>query len=190
MKIQKIDVGLEGIADIMFDKFIDHSKEVRPPDQKLYLSKDNVVVFPALNINAFLFNQKGNSCATKFEGKKRSDYISVGQTHVAISPQLIPFKNDKGKDIIFTDFNDGIFYIVTAAPTTRGPGGALIKQEAKARPVLRIPWFLEFQITLIENTLINENKLHNWFEAGGILIALGTYRPTYGRFSVKKWKVK
>lgn len=190
MKIQKIDVTIEGIADIMFDKFFDHSKEQRPPDQKIYMASGNIVVFPSLNINAFLFNQKGNSCATKFEGKKRNNYISVGQSHIAILPQVIPFKNDKGKDIIFTDFNDGIFYVVSIAPTTKLSGGGIIKQEVKPRPVLRLPWFLEFQINLVENNLINENKLHNWFEAGGILIGFGTYRPTYGRFTVKKWKTK
>jgi len=190
MQINKIDVHIEGIADIMFDKFFDHSKEQRPPDQKLYLSTGNTTGLPSLNINAFLFNQKGNSCATKFEGKKRNDYISVGQSHVAISPQFIPFKNDKGKDIVFTDFNDGLFYVATIAPTTKLPGGGIIKQEAKPRPVLRLPWYLEFQINLVENNLINENKLHNWFESGGILIGLGTYRPTYGRFLVNKWKVK
>ena len=37
MDVQKIQVGLEGLADICFDKFFDHSKEIRPANQKLYL---------------------------------------------------------------------------------------------------------------------------------------------------------
>jgi hypothetical protein len=190
MKIFNIDVGLEGIADIMFDKFIDHSKEPRPADQKLYLVEGNKVVLPAMNIKAFLFNQKGNSCATKFEGKLRNNYISIGESHVSISPQNIPFLDNKGNPTIFSDFNDGVFYVVTASPTTKLPGGGIIKQPAKPRPVLKLPWKLDFQIHLVKNDLINEGKLHNWFDGGGILIALGTYRPTYGRFRVYKWKVK
>ena len=43
MKIQKIDVTIEGIADIMFDKFFDHSKEQRPPDQKIYMASGNIL---------------------------------------------------------------------------------------------------------------------------------------------------
>lgn len=190
MKIFKIDVGLDGLADIMFDKFIDHSKEPRPPDQKLYLAEKNIVVLPALNVKAFLFNQKGNSCTTVFEGRKRAEYIRVGESHVSVSPQNIPFLDAKGKEIVFTDFNDGIFYVVNAAPTTKLGGGGFIKQESKPRPVLKLPWKLDFQIQLVENNLINETKLSNWFEGGGILVALGTYRPTYGRFTIYKWKVK
>lgn len=190
MKIIKIDVGLEGLADIMFDKFIDHSKEPRPPEQKLYLIEGNQVVLPAMNVKAFLFNQKGSSCASVFEGKRRQDYIRVGESHVSITPQNIPFLNEKGENIIFENFDNGIFYIVTAAPTTKLSGGGYIKQEAKPRPALRLPWKLEFQIQMVKNNLINETKLNNWFDNGGIVIGLGTYRPTYGRFSVYKWKAK
>ena len=36
LRIEKIDVKIGGIAPIMFDRFVDHSKEARPADQKLY----------------------------------------------------------------------------------------------------------------------------------------------------------
>lgn len=189
MKFFKIGIELEGISDIMFDKFIDHSKEIRPAEQKLYLTDNNAIVMPDENINAFLFNQKGGSCSAVFEGKRRADYIRIGESHTVISPQLIPFTDEKGKPIIFEGFGKK-FYIHTSAPTTKLSGGGIIKQEAKPRPVLKMPWFLSFEIKLIENRLIDPPKLHNWFENGGILIALGTHRPKFGRFSVKKWEVK
>ena len=190
MKIQKIEIGLEGAADILFDKFYDHSEEPRPADQKFYLAQGNILVLPAANVRAFLFNEKGTSCASKFEGKKKKDYISVGRSHAVISPQLIPFKDEKGKPIAFTSFDNGKFYINLEGGTTKMSGGGIIKQEAKPRPVMKLPWFLDFEISLVENNLIDQAKLHNWFEAGGILIALGSYRPDHGRFTVKKWKVK
>jgi hypothetical protein len=186
----KIHTELEGLADIMFDQFFDHSKEPRPAEQKFYIQGKNQLVFPSLNIMAFLFNQKGNSCATKFEGKKRNDYISMGFSHISIIPQYIPLKGKDQKPIFFKDFEDERFYIQNSAPTTKLSGGGFIKQEAKPRPVLRIPWFLEFEINLYKNPLINSQKLQNWFENGGILIGLGTYRPLFGRFIVKKWKIE
>ena len=72
MEFQKIKVKVDGIADIMFDRFIDHSKMDIPPEQKLYLSGDNQVVFPSENIYAFLFGEDPQGCAKTFEGKKSS----------------------------------------------------------------------------------------------------------------------
>ncbi len=186
----QIHVGIESLADIMFDQFFDHSKEPRPPEQKFYIQGKNQLVFPSLNIMAFMFNQKGDSCVNKFEGKKRRDYYAVGFSHVSISPTFIPFKDKDRKQINFSDFENGLFYIVNSAPTTKLSGGGFIKQEAKPRPVLKMPWLLEFDIRLFTNPLINETKLRNWFENGGLLIGLGTYRPLFGRFMVKRWEVK
>jgi len=185
----KISVTIESLSDIMFDQFFDHSKEPRPPEQKLYLD-GRQAGFPSINFMAFLFNQKGNSCATKFEGKKRNEYISIGFSHISISPSHIPFLW-KDKPVILKSLEDDErFYIFRGAPTTKMPGGGFIKQEAKPRPVLKIGWSLEFEITLFKNNLINDQKLRNWFEMGGIVIGIGTYRPLFGRFSIKKWDVK
>lgn len=186
MKMEKFKVKLEGISDIMFDKFFDHSKEVRPPEQKMYLAAGNKVVFPSENIHAFLWGEKPGGCAKTNEGKKAKDYIRTGQSHVFIDPIVIPFSDGK-KDVVFEEFGKGNLWVHEASPTTKGAGGAIIKQELKKRPVLRAPWYLEFQITIIENSLIDEQKLYNWFCNGGILIALGTYRPRFGRFQIDTW---
>ena len=189
MEETQIRVVIESLTDILFDPFFDHSREPRPAEQKFYYGEKNQIMFPAPNIIAFLFNKKGSSCVNKFEGKKRGDYYAMGMSHIFINPQLIPFKGKDQKPVFFTDFNDP-FYIVRAAPTTKQPGGDFIKQPAKPRPALKMPWSLEFQITLYKNPLINDVKLRNWFEMGGILIAFGTYRPLFGRFRVKTWEKK
>ena len=188
MEIQKITVKLSGLSDICFDRFIDHSKEDRPPEQKLYLIEDNQVVLPASNIISFLFAEKNAGCAKLFEGKKSGPYLGIGQGHVFIDPQAIPFTGDKGKPVIWKDFK-GKFRILMEAGVT-GTGKNVVKQEAKPRPVLILPWNLKFQITLLENTHIDSTKLYNWFVMGGIRIGLGNYRPRYGRFEVVEWKEK
>lgn len=186
MEIKKIEVTLNGVADIMFDRFFDHSKNERPPEQKLYLSEKNVVVMPAENIRAFLFGENPGGCAKTFEGKKSKNYIRTGLGHIFIDPVLIPFKN-KNKNIVFKNFDNGLFWVHESAPRTKS-GSLSIKQEMKKRPVLRMPWELDFKLSLIKNPLIDETRLYNWFNSGGLLISLGTYRPLFGRFEIKNWK--
>ncbi len=188
----KIDVRLEGLADILFDKFIDHSKEERPPEQKIYLSEDNLLVFPSENIRAFLFGvQNPPGCAKRCEGKKHGEYVATGLGHVIPdNPPLIPFLDENDQPIKFQGFEDGKFWILKQAPRTKMAGSAgSIKQEVKPRPVLKLPWSLNFQIGLVDNNIIDENKLHNWFDRGGLIIALGSYRPRFGRFHVTEWEV-
>lgn len=182
MKTQKIEVKILGLSDIMFDRFIDHSQEKRPPEQKLYLNEGDRICLPAENIYSLLFSENGG-CAATFEGKKRKDYIRMGMSHVFIDPPLINFKNDKD-DITYPTKQ---IWIGKFSPVTK-KGNLKIKQELKERPILKTPWHLSFSINLIENPLIDATKLYNWIGAGGIQIGLGTFRPRYGRFTVEEWQ--
>jgi len=170
---KRIKVRLEGLSEVMFDRFIDHSKENRPPEQKLYLSGDNLIVLPAENLHSFLFGQFPVGCAKAFEGRQGSEYIRFGESHVFIAPLLIPFLDGKNKPIKFNGFGkDHLEIWLTSGRTKKG--SMSIKQEAKPRPYLKLPWALEFNITLLENPKIDSTKLENWFRAGGITIAIGT----------------
>jgi len=182
-----IDIALSGLADIMFDRFFDHSKEVRPPDQKLYLreapSGDNELVFPAGNIHAFLFNDKPPGCAKMFEGRQSRQYMSWGGGHIFLEPPLIPILADN-KKVCFKGFNEQI-YVYSSSPRTNG-----IKQPEIHRPVLKLPWEMKFKIRLIKNPKIDSPKLRNWFDMGGLQMGLGNHRPLYGRFMVTKWEIE
>jgi len=184
-----IDVTLEGVAPIMFDKFIDHSKDDRPPEQKLYLDTGNKAVIPAENIYSFLFGENPQGAIRAMQGKQGKEGVRYGQSHILIDPVLIPFLDENGKQIIFSGFENGKFAIWLSAPRTKS-GSLSIKQEIKPRPYLKLPWLLELKITLIKNIKIDSIKLENWFRACGITIGLGTYRPRFGRFIVTKWKEK
>ena len=187
LEVGKIKVRLDGLSDIMFHRFIDHSKESRPPEQSLYLAGTNKVVLPAENIWSFLFGENPGGCAKTFEGKASKKYLRVGQGHVAIDPPLIPFLDGKGKAITFQKFDNKRFRIHEASPRVKS-GSLSIKQEMIKRPVLHLPWSLAFTISLVKNELIDDTKLFNWFQAGGIEIALGNYRPRFGRFTVGLWE--
>jgi hypothetical protein len=187
LKIVTVSVRLESLSDIMFNRFIDQSAEQRPPQQKMYLDTGNVVCLPAENIKAFLFGEFPAGCARKFEGKKGKDYMQVGLGHVFIKPSLIPFLRD-GKPAAWKEFDGTVFKIDRSSPRVR-KGNLSIKQNVIERPVLTHPWSLEFEIDIVENNSIDYQKLYNWFVSGGILLALGTHRPEYGRFTVTEWKL-
>jgi len=57
----------------------------------------------------------------------------------------------------------------------------------KVRPVLPLPWALEFQLTLLPNNQIQEQQVKNIFEEGGTAVGLGTWRGRYGKFRVVEW---
>jgi len=188
LEITKIAVKLAGLAPIMFDRFIDHSREARPAEQRLYLVDGNVLVMPQENIEAFMFGMDPKGCAMTFEGKRCKEYRTVGMSHVFIEETSIPFQAE-GKDIIFDGFNDRI-WIHNRSGGRTGSGSSRTKQEPKQRPVLNTPWSLSFTLTVVKNALIDETKLYNWFTSGGVQIALGTYRPRWGRVAVEKWEVE
>lgn len=58
----------------------------------------------------------------------------------------------------------------------------------KERPVLPLPWSLEFELAILPNQEIKETEIYNLFVEGGLAIGLGTYRGVYGKFFVEKWE--
>lgn len=191
METTKIEVRLEGVAPIMFDKFVDHSKEKRPPDQKMYLAAGNKLVLPAENIYAFLFSENPMGAAKSMEGKAGKEFIRYGQASIFIDPIEIPILDGKNKPVVFDDpkFEKGRFLIWLSGGRTK-LGSLSVKQEAQPRPYLTLPWSVEFMVTLLLNKKIDSTKLENWFKEGGIVVGLGTYRPRFGRFIVTKWEEK
>jgi len=189
MQETKINVRLAGTADIMFDRFIDHSTEPRPAEQKFYLAEGNQVVLPGNNVLQFLFaEEKPYGCARRFEGKEGSKYAQTGQAFCFINNSMINFLDDKGP-VIFRGFEGSKqFRIHLEAAVTKMSNGKVIKQEARPRPVLMLPWSLKFEISLIKNDKIDPDKLFNWFSAGGMMIGLGTHRPQFGRFVIDEWE--
>ena len=57
----------------------------------------------------------------------------------------------------------------------------------KERPVLPLPWALEFELAILPNKEIKEQEINNLFSEGGLAIGLGTFRGVYGKFRVDGW---
>lgn len=190
---QEITVVLESLSDVMFDRFYDHSKEDRPPEQKLYLDTDSTLFLPSENIYSFLVrDMPPTGVIRRVEKRGAKEYIDLVNSALSIHETRIPFIGADEQPIKFAGFTgDERFYINDwSAGITKMSGGKAVKQEPRKRPVLRHPWLLKFEMTIWQNEKVSSDKLLSWFEHGGQVVALGSYRPRHGRFIVSQWEVK
>lgn len=188
-KFTRRKVCLEGITDIMFDRYAGDNDTKLEPYQKLYYHPDGTtIVLPALNITSFLSAHNTNSAPKRLRDKRKyKDIANSLLSFVTISPSMIPFTRN-GEPIKFGAFKDdvdessGCYIHRSVARLDKGV------PNPKVRPTLPLPWELTFDLTILPNTEIQEQEILNLFDAGGLAIGLGTFRGVFGKFRVKAWE--
>lgn len=180
-------VVCKGLADMMFDRYIDNKDH--GPAEKMYLVAGEratmPLVFPAENVRSFLGAKRSDtiSCAGFFGKKAKRTESMMILACLQISPEAIPLTRN-GEPVIFERFDpkgaegDGALYVHTAIGREGTP-------HVVRRPVLRLPWEMQFQITLLRNDYVRGTDVRKYFEQGGPLIGFGAYRPRFGRFSAE-----
>lgn len=178
-----------GVADVMFDRYAGDNATQLEPWQKLYFGADGKgICLPALNLMSFLSAHNTNSAPKRLLDKRRfKDCANACLSFVSIGPALIPFLRD-GKPIQFgrlegeADKTSGVYLHRSVARLDKGI------PNPKVRPVLPLPWSLEFTLTLYPNKEVQEQQILNLFEAGGMALGIGTFRGVYGKFTVQEWE--
>ena len=141
-EIVRKNVTLNGITRFMFDKFA--GQEEIPVEQKLYLDKGTLIL-PAANIMGFLASKSANSCLRQFANSKTWKVMEpVIRASVIVTPDAVPFLNDDNT-IEFTDWNDKIS--VDKRMARPSSTARVIAQ----RPILVLPWKLEFDLAINES---------------------------------------
>ena len=183
-------VCLEGISPIMFDRYAGDNNTKLLWTQKLYLKPGtNHVTIPAINIMSFLSSHNTNSAPKRLRDKRKyKDIANSCLSFTVISPDFIPILRD-GEPVEFHDPGgddvdevSGIYLHRSVARLDKGI------PNPKERPVLPLPWSLEFQLTLLANSEIKEQEIRNLFEEGGLAIGLGTFRGVFGKFVISQWE--
>jgi len=171
-------VTLNGLSDLMFDRYAGDNDTALAIEEKLYYADDGkTLVLPVQNLFSFLAAENTQSCAKRFCGKKWKGVAAAVKSCLVILPDPIPILDGK-----FTGFNEKVQIRHDVARLKNGV------PNPKERPFIRRPWQLRFEIELFENEYLKETTLRQHFEKGGLLIGLGTYRPQFGRFEVAKWE--
>jgi hypothetical protein len=182
-------VTLEGLQEVMFDRYAGDNNTQLEPWQKLYFGADaQTLVLPALNLLSFLSAHNTNSAPKRLLDKRKfKDAANACLSFITISPTQIAFLRE-GKPIKFgrfdkdVDAQSGVYVHRSVARLDKGI------PNPKIRPVLPLPWCLQFTLTLYPNKEITEQQIMNLFEAGGMALGIGTFRGVFGKFRVASWE--
>lgn len=182
-------VRIVGTTDIMFDRYAGDNDTRLEPHQKLYLEPGDsrVIGLPAINLVSFLSAHNTNSAPKRLRDKRKyKDIANACLSFVEIGPSFIPFLRDDapislGKLDGDRDPKSGVYVHRSSARLDKGI------PNPKIRPVLPLPWALEFDFVMYPNREIKEQEIVNLFDEGGRAIGLGTFRGVFGKFVVERW---
>ncbi len=184
-KMRKVEVEIEGIAPILFNRFFDpeslDAQGSKKKTKKEYADEVPLKVYrdkwpngylglPAINIKKCVLN--GSRSATIKIGRKSAEpYMRA----TMFFDQEFVFFNKKTKKY------DGVHEIAGNRPPRTG-GKCLIK-----RPYLNEGWKMQFTLSLFDDR-ISSNMAKDALIEGGLLCAIGDHRPEYGRFKVNRFE--
>jgi len=174
-----IQVHLTGLRPMMFDRYAGDNSTQLPVAEKMYLTDKRQLILPAINILSLLAAENTNSVCKLFFGKQGKTIALGIKAYCLITPFEIPVLDASGP-IAFTNWN-GQFSIHKAV--ARLPKGI---PNAKERPMLALPWFVDFSIDYQENKFCTLENLRQAVTMGGTL-GLGTFRPYFGRYELTGW---
>lgn len=186
-------VRLRGLTPVMFDRYAGDNQTKLTWDQKIYLRPGtNELVLPALNIISFFTAHNTNSAPKRLRDKR---------VYKSICNAILSFVSIQGADgdvenISFT--RDGKPVTVGTFGDRSEPQSGLYLHRAvarldkgipnpKERPVLPLPWALEFDLTIYPNKEIKEQEIKNLLAEGGMAIGIGTFRGVFGKFEIERW---
>lgn len=181
-------VKLQGLTEIMFDRYAGDNKTQLPVEAKMYFLRDNkTLCLPAINILSFLSAKNTTSVSKLVGGKTYKATADAMLSYVQINPQYVPITRN-GQPIEFNGFVNGrddeagVYVHRSVARLDKGI------PNPKERPVIELPWEMEFSLRLIKNDTVDETLLQTAFVKGGLALGLGTFRGLFGKFAVIAWE--
>jgi hypothetical protein len=188
-------VCLCGTKDLMFDRYAGDNATKLDWTQKIYLIPGtSTLCIPALNLVSFLSAHNTNSAPKRLRDARAYKKIANAclsfvdiESLDPLHPGDIPILRN-GKPITVGDFGperdeaSGLYLARHVARLEKGI------PNPKERPVLPLPWSIEFKLTIRPNTEIKEAEIMNLFVDGGTAIGLGTFRGHFGKFNVERWQ--
>lgn len=179
--IQKISVRLQGLRPLMFDRYAGDNNTKLPPAEQMYLDTAGYLMLPSLNVFSLLAAENTKSVCRQFFGKQGKTIALGISSFVNIDPFEIPIHDEQGV-IRFTHWNEQISVAKHVARLKNGI------PNPKERPVLSLPWTVNFTVTYAENRHCTLENLRQAFDWGGTL-GLGTFRPYFGKYELAEWTI-
>lgn len=186
-------VVLRGVAPIMFDRYAGDNQTRLEWNQKIYLRDGTSnLCLPTLNLVSFFTAHNTNSAPKRLRDKRHYkgicnailSFVSIADPSGDTETILFERNGTPIEVGTFSESKDdksGIFLYRAVARLEKGI------PNPKERPVLPLPWSLEFDLTIYPNREIKEQEIKNLLAEGGMAIGLGTFRGVYGKFVIDKW---
>ena len=184
MKMTKIQVSLEGLTPIMFDRYAGDNKTELEVQDKFYFAKDGkTLILPAGNLMSLLSAQNTMSAPKRFLDSRQYKKVAAAiSSYVTVEPFDGAVFMANGLPIEFGGFDDKQFYVdQRVARLEKGI------PNPKVRPVLDVPWELDFSLSVFENQDFTLKLLKDLISKSGYAIGLGTYRGQFGKYSLIGW---
>jgi hypothetical protein len=187
-------VTLRGLTELMFDRYPGDNDTQLEWHQKLYMIPETSrLCIPAMNIVSFLSSHNTNSAPKRLRDKRKyKDIANSCLSFVIVTAkdgsQNIPILGADDEPIslgipgVDRDKKSGVYLHRSVARLDKGI------PNPKERPVVPLPWAIDFRIRFIPNKEIKEQEVRNLMLEGGLAIGLGTYRGVFGKFEIDEWK--
>lgn len=187
-------VRLVGVTPIMFDRYAGDNNTKLEWHQKIYIRNGTEsLCLPTLNLVSFFTAHNTNSAPKRLREAKVYKKIAnsilsfVSVTGDDGNPESILIRRDGSPIDVGTfdatkDEKSGIFLHRAVARLDKGI------PNPKERPVLPLPWSLDFKLTIFPNREIKEQEIKNLLAEGGMAIGLGTFRGVFGKFLIDRWE--
>lgn len=174
-----IQCQLKGLRPLMFDRYAGDNSTTLPTQEKMYLTPERHLIVPAINLFSLLCAENGKSVCRQFFGKSGKTIALGIASYVNVEPFEIPVIDDKGP-VVFNGWNGQISVHKAVARLAKGI------PNPKERPLLALPWYVNFTLNYQENKYCTLENLRQAVVMGGTL-GLGTFRPFFGRYEVTEW---
>lgn len=178
---QSIHLRLEGLRPLMFDRYAGDNNTQLPAADRMYLDAQARLTIPSINLFSLLAAENTKSVCRQFFGKSGKTVALGISSYTTIEPFDILLHDDTGP-IVFVGWNEQISVHTAVA---RLKGGV---PNPKTRPMVALPWHIEFDVQYTENRYCTLENLRQAFDWGGTL-GLGTFRPFFGRYELSRWEV-
>jgi len=186
---------IDGMIPAMFDRYFSIDDQDNPGAKKKAKSswKDELIkkiyvdskgVFaPVDNIRMMLIGNKFRKGAcyiigSYIEKKKGTEYINFAKGCIWVMGTKDPLKvYIEPARKTFDDYDERTFI------------NAQGSRSIKRRPLINLPWSVEFIVQVTEDTF-DQTKIREFFDVAGLRCGLGAYGPTFGRCVIDKWELK
>lgn len=180
-----VEVSLKGTTPFLFHRW---SNEAVAAQQA---AKKNSIVKKSDNVESYVFRNENKALCVPAEyvrmslinsakydqhpQKPRASAFDLFKAGIVCSPELCELNDG---EVYEWDFLDQRRVVIQRSSITR------------SRPAMKTGWEIDLEITSLLPDLIDFNFLNKTLIRAGQLIGVGDFRPSFGRFTVTKFKLK